>query len=105
MLVWPEPIDPGPPIFLRQPGYHHERDLWCVLPITRRQTVVLTLDDYVGPKSSLHPHQDGVEGVTGAQFADGEAECIKAVRKQVGAGADWIKVASILPTRSGNTDI
>lgn len=33
--------------------------------------------------------------MTGAEFVDGEAECIKAVRKQVGAGADWIKVPSI----------
>ena len=60
----------------------------------------------VGPKSNLHLLQDGVEGVTGAQFVDGEVECIKAVRKQVGAGADWIKVASILHSRSGMmTDI
>lgn len=48
-----------------------------------------------GPKSTLHLHQDGVENITGAEFVDGEAECIKAVRKQVGAGADWIKVPSI----------
>ncbi|KAH9885438.1 hypothetical protein C8Q73DRAFT_749218 [Cubamyces lactineus] len=45
-----------------------------------------------GPKSNLHLHQDGVEGVTGAEFVDGEAKCMKAVRKQVGAGADWVKV-------------
>ncbi|KAJ8457137.1 hypothetical protein ONZ51_g11706 [Trametes cubensis] len=44
------------------------------------------------PKSNLHLHQQGVEGVTGAEFVDGEAECMKAVRKQVGAGADWVKV-------------
>ena len=57
-----------------------------------------------GPKSNLHLLQDGVEGVTGAQFVDGEVECIKAVRKQVGAGADWIKVASILHSRSVRDD-
>ena len=34
--------------------------------------------------------------MTGAQFVDGEVECVKAVRKQVGAGADWIKVTAIL---------
>ncbi|KAI8990642.1 hypothetical protein BD414DRAFT_459354 [Trametes punicea] len=44
-----------------------------------------------GPKSNLHLHNDGVDGVTGAEFVDGEAECMRAVRKQVGAGADWIK--------------
>ena len=49
----------------------------------------------LGPKSSLHLHQDGVEGVMGAEFVDGEVECVKAVRKQVGAGADWIKVSSV----------
>ena len=49
-----------------------------------------------GPRSSLHLHQDGVEGMTGAQFVDGEVACVKAVRKQVGAGADWIKVTAIL---------
>ncbi|KAI0355152.1 hypothetical protein OH77DRAFT_1403522 [Trametes cingulata] len=45
-----------------------------------------------GPRSNLHLHQDGIDGVTGAEFVDGEVECIRAVRKQVGAGADWIKV-------------
>ena len=28
----------------------------------------------------------------GAETADGEVECTKIVRKQIGAGADWIKV-------------
>ena len=53
-----------------------------------------------GPKSKLHLHQDGVECVTGAVFVDGEAECTKAVRKQVGAGADWIKVVLIFLNRA-----
>ncbi|PIL31293.1 hypothetical protein GSI_05991 [Ganoderma sinense ZZ0214-1] len=48
-----------------------------------------------GPKSLLRLHQDGIEGVTGAQFADGEVECVKAVRRQVGAGADWIKASLV----------
>ena len=52
-----------------------------------------------GPKSNLHLHQDGVDAVTGAEFVDGETECIKAVRRQVGAGADWIKVPSIFFAR------
>ena len=33
-----------------------------------------------------------MDGVTGAEVADGVDECIKAVRRQIGAGADWIKV-------------
>ncbi|KAH9944496.1 uncharacterized protein BXZ73DRAFT_39975 [Epithele typhae] len=50
---------------------------------------------YYGPKSQLHYHQDGVDCVTGAEFVDGEVECVKAVRKQIGAGADWVKVTSL----------
>lgn len=46
-----------------------------------------------GPKSNLFPSRDGIEGITGAEVADGIEECIKAVRRQVGAGADWIKVS------------
>ncbi|KAJ7097555.1 hypothetical protein C8R44DRAFT_949044 [Mycena epipterygia] len=45
-----------------------------------------------GPKGSIHLNKEGVEGVVGAEAADGPAECIRAVRKQIGAGADWIKV-------------
>ena len=33
-----------------------------------------------------------MDGVTGAEVADGVVECVKAVRRQIGAGADWIKV-------------
>ncbi|KAH9854290.1 hypothetical protein C2E23DRAFT_818018 [Lenzites betulinus] len=58
-----------------------------------------------GPRSALHLHQDGVEGVTGAQFVDGEAECAKAVRKQVGAGADWIKVYADYRVRTRIADV
>jgi hypothetical protein len=36
--------------------------------------------------------KEGVDGVTGTEVADGTDECIKAVRRQIGAGADWIKV-------------
>lgn len=32
----------------------------------------------------------------GAEVVDGETECRKAVRRQIGAGADWIKVRSWL---------
>lgn len=45
-----------------------------------------------GPKSRIHLNQDGVDGIMGAEVVDGEVECLKAVRRQVGAGADWIKV-------------
>jgi hypothetical protein len=39
-----------------------------------------------GPKSSIHMNHEGVEGITGAEFADGKDGCIKAVRRQIGAG-------------------
>ncbi|KAF9237060.1 hypothetical protein BU15DRAFT_49217 [Melanogaster broomeanus] len=46
-----------------------------------------------GPKSSLYVNQEGIDGITGAEVADGRDECSKAVRRQIGAGADWIKVS------------
>ncbi|KAG9101111.1 hypothetical protein FRC06_003339 [Ceratobasidium sp. 370] len=45
-----------------------------------------------GPKNRLYPSQQGVEGVTGAQIADGPDDCMRVVRQQIGAGVDWIKV-------------
>ncbi|EIN14315.1 hypothetical protein PUNSTDRAFT_140632 [Punctularia strigosozonata HHB-11173 SS5] len=45
-----------------------------------------------GPKSLIRPNQDGIDGITGAEVADGVVECTKAVRRQIGAGADWIKI-------------
>ncbi|KAL5519377.1 hypothetical protein ACEPAH_1060 [Sanghuangporus vaninii] len=45
-----------------------------------------------GPRSKLILNQEGVEGIIGAEVADGVEECRKAVRRQVGAGADWIKI-------------
>ncbi|KAH9926465.1 uncharacterized protein B0H18DRAFT_1085040 [Fomitopsis serialis] len=64
-------------------------------------------------EEQTHLNQDGVEGVTGAEVVDGEVECVKAVRRQVGGGADWIKVRYYRPrsrmvdvsTAAGQTDI
>ncbi|KAI0652579.1 hypothetical protein C8Q79DRAFT_898223 [Trametes meyenii] len=70
-LSGPDPLIPGPRYF-------------CA------NRAIIASGSY-GPKSNLHLHQDGVEGVTGAELVDGETECMRAVRKQVGAGADWIK--------------
>ncbi|KAF7377432.1 Amidohydro-rel domain-containing protein [Mycena sanguinolenta] len=58
-----------------------------------------------GPKSSIHMNQEGVEGVVGAEAADGPAECIRAVRRQIGAGADWIKIYADYPIRSRLADV
>ncbi|KZT51863.1 hypothetical protein CALCODRAFT_487574 [Calocera cornea HHB12733] len=45
-----------------------------------------------GPKGELNPSANNVDGAMGADVADGLEECRKAVRRQVGAGADWIKI-------------
>ncbi|VDC08046.1 unnamed protein product [Peniophora sp. CBMAI 1063] len=58
-----------------------------------------------GPKSSLYPSQDGIDGVTGAEIVDGEVECLKAVRRQIGAGADWIKIYADYRVRSRMADV
>lgn len=47
---------------------------------------------YTGPKGTIHVNREGIDGITGAEVADGRDDCIKAVRRQIGAGADWIKV-------------
>ncbi|KAJ7445957.1 hypothetical protein B0H11DRAFT_1879850 [Mycena galericulata] len=94
----PSPIIPGPRYF------------------TANRAIVST--GSYGPKSSVHLNTEGVEGKVGAEAADGPAECIRAVRRQIGAGADWIKkspscmphmVIQILgtdyPIRSRMTDV
>lgn len=53
-----------------------------------------------GPRSYINVHEDGREGVTGAQVVDGTVECIRAVRQQIGGGADWIKIYADYRTRS-----
>jgi hypothetical protein len=47
-----------------------------------------------GPRGVHHLNMDGVEGMTGAEVADGKEGCRAAVRRQIGAGADWIKVSN-----------
>ena len=51
----------------------------------------------LGPKSMLHPAQEGIDGVKGAEVADGVDDCVREVRRQIGAGADWIKVGFLSP--------
>ncbi|KAH7914545.1 hypothetical protein BJ138DRAFT_1098600 [Hygrophoropsis aurantiaca] len=53
-----------------------------------------------GPKSALYLNREGVDGITGAEVADGREECMKAVRRQIGAGADWIKIYADYRVRS-----
>ena len=52
----------------------------------------------LGPKGNLNVNREGIEGIVGAEAADGVDECRKAVRRQIGAGADWIKVVKTLLT-------
>ncbi|KAK7052074.1 Amidohydro-rel domain-containing protein [Favolaschia claudopus] len=80
-----EPLIPGPRYF------------------TANRAIVST--GSYGPKGSLHMNREGIEGVVGAEAADGTAECIRAVRKQIGAGADWIKIYADYPVRSRLTDV
>ncbi|KAF9461895.1 hypothetical protein BDZ94DRAFT_1322965 [Collybia nuda] len=58
-----------------------------------------------GPKSTLYPSKSGIEGVTGAEIADGVDGCVMAVRRQIGAGADWIKIYGDYRNRSQISDV
>ncbi|KAJ4481286.1 hypothetical protein J3R30DRAFT_3701004 [Lentinula aciculospora] len=58
-----------------------------------------------GPKSSLHMNREGIEGVTGAEVTDGVDACIRATRRQIGTGADWIKIYADYRFRSRMKDI
>lgn len=60
---------------------------------------------FYGPKNILYPERDGVEGTMGAEVADGEVECVKAVRRQIGAGADWIKIYADYRVRANMADV
>uniref|UniRef100_A0A0W0FJ74 Amidohydrolase-related domain-containing protein n=1 Tax=Moniliophthora roreri TaxID=221103 RepID=A0A0W0FJ74_MONRR len=53
-----------------------------------------------GPKSMLYPNQEGIDGIMGAEVADGIDGCVAAVRRQIGAGADWVKVYADYKPRS-----
>ena len=52
---------------------------------------VLTFDCDEGAKSSIHPSQDAVDVITGAQVAEGMDGFIKVVRRQVGSCTNWTK--------------
>jgi len=84
-LSGPNPIIPGPRYF-------------CA------NRAIVTTGSY-GPKSGVHLNQEGVDGITGAEVADGVVECVKAVRRQIGAGADWIKMYADYRFRSRMTSV
>ncbi|PFH49041.1 hypothetical protein AMATHDRAFT_148574 [Amanita thiersii Skay4041] len=65
---------------------------------------IVTTGSY-GPKSGIHFSTEGVEGITGAEAADGKDECVKAVRRQIGAGADWVKIYADYRVRSRVVDV
>ncbi|KAF4605972.1 hypothetical protein EYR38_000017 [Pleurotus pulmonarius] len=59
-----------------------------------------------GPKGATHVNQEGIDGVTGAEAADGVDECTKVIRRQIGAGADSIKIytdSRVLPRMSASS--
>ncbi|KAJ7761457.1 hypothetical protein B0H14DRAFT_3116907 [Mycena olivaceomarginata] len=77
LVSGPQPLVPGPRYF------------------TANRAIVSTGSyGLTGPKGSIHFNKEGVESIVGAEAADGPDECIRAVRKQIGAGADWIKPSS-----------
>ncbi|KAH9842337.1 uncharacterized protein C8Q71DRAFT_732425 [Rhodofomes roseus] len=84
-MAGPNPIIPGPRYF------------------TANRAIVAT--GFYGPKSTIHLNQEGIEGITGAEVVDGEVECMKAVRRQIGAGADWIKVYAEYRPRTRIRDV
>jgi hypothetical protein len=51
---------------------------------------------HIGPKNNTRPSAIGVDGKYGVDVADGVDECVKVVRRHIGAGADWVKVLLIL---------
>ncbi|KAG9081859.1 hypothetical protein FRC07_014397, partial [Ceratobasidium sp. 392] len=48
-----------------------------------------------GPKNKLYPSEQNVDGIAGAQVADGPDGCMRAVRQQIGSGVDWVKVVIV----------
>jgi len=58
-----------------------------------------------GPKSMLYPAQEGIDGIRGAESVDGVDACVREVRKQIGAGADWIKIYADYSCRSRMGDV
>ncbi|KAG1742629.1 uncharacterized protein EDB91DRAFT_1127141 [Suillus paluster] len=58
-----------------------------------------------GPKSSLYVNKEGIDGVTGVEVADGCQECVKTIRRQIGAGADWIKIYADYRVRSRVSEV
>ncbi|KZV84226.1 hypothetical protein EXIGLDRAFT_683045 [Exidia glandulosa HHB12029] len=55
-----------------------------------------------GPKGNINLNRQGVDDRLGAEAADGIEECRKAVRRQIGAGADWIKIYAEYRTKTRN---
>ncbi|KAJ7881117.1 hypothetical protein B0H14DRAFT_3082648 [Mycena olivaceomarginata] len=82
LVSGPQPLVPGPRYFTANRAIVSTGSygLWFCLQFC--------------PKGSIHFNKEGVESIVGAEAADGPDECIRAVRKQIGAGADWIKVCS-----------
>ncbi|KAF7303856.1 Amidohydro-rel domain-containing protein [Mycena indigotica] len=58
-----------------------------------------------GPKGAVRVNKEGLDDVVGAEAADGPMECIRVVRRQIGAGADCIKIYADYPVRSRLLDV
>ncbi|KIM20134.1 hypothetical protein M408DRAFT_334125 [Serendipita vermifera MAFF 305830] len=60
---------------------------------------IVTTGSY-GPKNNSRPYVTEVDGKSGADPASGVDECVRVVRRHIGAGADWIKVYADYPARA-----
>ena len=89
-LSGPDPLIPGPRYFCATRAIAPTGSYGSSPHLSWHHPVLI--EKYKGPKSSLFVNKEGIDGVTGVEVADGVDECIKAVRRQIGAGADWIKV-------------
>ncbi|TFK42223.1 hypothetical protein BDQ12DRAFT_762472 [Crucibulum laeve] len=68
------------------------------------RAIVLVPTGAYGPKSTIYPGTESIEGVTSAEVVDGCNVCIRAVRRQIGAGADCIKIYADYRGRSRIAD-
>lgn len=85
-------------------SYGPRTQKWCaLLAHSTSAPPALTLSL---PPSRTHrddPGHEEVGQVVGAEVADGPAEIRKVVRRQLGRGADWIKVYADYPSRAALT--
>lgn len=94
-LAGPNPMIPGPRYFTANRAIVAPGSYGTLRPHVLISAAFLTRPT-TGPRSVLHVNKDGVDGAIGAEVAGGVDACVNAVRRQIGAGADWIKARQAL---------